>query len=84
MARLIRILTFPLLLAFSFRLTAVTAAQGPIVTLDYGSFEGNLTGNSVKFLGIPFAAPPCVIPILFGNGRSYPSIKDWKPTIRPR
>ena len=67
MARLTRILTFPLLLVFSFRLTAVTAAQGPIVTLDYGSFEGNLTGNSLKFLGIPFAAPPCVIPIFLAT-----------------
>ena len=85
MARLTRILPLPLLLVFSFRLTAaITAAQGPIVTLDYGSFEGNLTGNSVKFLGIPFAAPPCVIPICFGNGHSYPSIKYWEFTIRPR
>ncbi|KIJ95659.1 hypothetical protein K443DRAFT_682874 [Laccaria amethystina LaAM-08-1] len=66
MARLARILPLPWLLVFSFQ-AAVTAAQGPIVTLDYGSFEGNLTGNSVKFLGIPFAAPP------IGNLRFAPA-----------
>jgi hypothetical protein len=85
MARLTKILPLALLLVFSFRPTAaVTAVQGPIVTLDYGSFKGNLTGNLVKFLGIPFAAPPCVIPNCFGNGQSYPSIKYWESTIRPR
>ena len=31
---------------------------GPVITLNYGSFQGNLTGNVVEFLGIPFAAPP--------------------------
>ncbi|EDR10695.1 uncharacterized protein LACBIDRAFT_315360 [Laccaria bicolor S238N-H82] len=68
MARLTRILPLPLLLVFPFQLTAaVTAAQGPIVTLHYGSFKGNLTGNSVKFLGIPFAAPP------IGNLRFAPA-----------
>lgn len=37
------------------------AAQGPIVSLKQGSFQGNATGEIVKFLGMPFAAPPCVI-----------------------
>ncbi|KIK02646.1 hypothetical protein K443DRAFT_677378 [Laccaria amethystina LaAM-08-1] len=68
MARLTKILPLALLLVFSFRPTAaVTAVQGPIVTLDYGSFKGNLTGNLVKFLGIPFAAPP------IGNLRFAPA-----------
>ena len=31
---------------------------GPVITLSYGSFQGNLTGGVVEFLGIPFAAPP--------------------------
>ena len=31
---------------------------GPVITLSYGSFQGNLTGDLVEFLGIPFAAPP--------------------------
>lgn len=34
------------------------AAQGPIVSLKQGSFQGNATGEIVKFLGMPFAAPP--------------------------
>ncbi|KDR73256.1 hypothetical protein GALMADRAFT_1341677 [Galerina marginata CBS 339.88] len=33
-------------------------SAGPIVTLSYGSFQGNATGNVVEFLGMPFAAPP--------------------------
>ena len=36
------------------------AAQGPILSLKQGSFQGNATGEIVKFLGMPFAAPPCV------------------------
>lgn len=35
-----------------------TQETGPIVKLDYGSFQGNQTGELVQFLGIPFAAPP--------------------------
>ena len=31
---------------------------GPVVELSYGSFQGNATGDLVKFLGMPFAAPP--------------------------
>ncbi|PPQ76538.1 hypothetical protein CVT26_013237 [Gymnopilus dilepis] len=37
---------------------AVAANTGPIVTLTYGSFQGNATGDLVQFLGMPFAAPP--------------------------
>ena len=40
------------------------AAQGPIVSLKQGSFQGNATGEIVKFLGMPFAAPPCVFFLL--------------------
>ena len=36
----------------------VLANTGPVITLSYGSFQGNLTGDLVEFLGIPFAAPP--------------------------
>ncbi|KIK02652.1 hypothetical protein K443DRAFT_5934 [Laccaria amethystina LaAM-08-1] len=35
-----------------------SSPQGPFVALHYGSFQGNLTGDSVEFLGILFAAPP--------------------------
>lgn len=56
MTGLTRILPYILSLISSSQLTE--ASQGPIVALDYGSFQGNLTGDSVKFLGIPFAAPP--------------------------
>ncbi|KAF9485003.1 alpha/beta-hydrolase [Pholiota conissans] len=40
--------------------TATTVANitGPIVHLNYGSFQGNTTGTLDKFLGMPFAAPP--------------------------
>ena len=44
----------------SFTQISVTA-QGPIVSLKQGSFQGNATGEIVKFLGMPFAAPPCVV-----------------------
>ncbi|KDR73257.1 hypothetical protein GALMADRAFT_727490 [Galerina marginata CBS 339.88] len=37
---------------------SLSADAGPIVTLNYGSFRGNATGNLVEFLGMPFAAPP--------------------------
>ena len=37
---------------------AVAVNTGPIVTLTYGSFQGNATGDLVQFLGMPFAAPP--------------------------
>ena len=38
--------------------TLSTSSAGPVVKLQYGSFQGNATGDLVKFLGIPFAAPP--------------------------
>lgn len=37
-----------------------TSSTAPTVTLSYGAFQGQATGNLVKFLGMPFAAPPCV------------------------
>ncbi|KAJ6506654.1 Alpha/Beta hydrolase protein [Mycena sanguinolenta] len=45
-----------LLLASPF-LFPVVAANGPIVSLDYGTFLGATDGNLTKFLGIPFARP---------------------------
>ncbi|KAF7325202.1 Carboxylic ester hydrolase [Mycena kentingensis (nom. inval.)] len=33
-------------------------AQGPIVSLDYGAFQGAADGSFSKFLGIPFSEPP--------------------------
>jgi len=32
----------------------------PVVTLPYGSFRGQVVGTTAQFLGMPFAAPPCV------------------------
>ena len=41
---------------------AVTAAtrhtDGPVVGLDYATFEGSSTAGVDKFLGIPYAQPP--------------------------
>jgi len=37
---------------------SVVKADEPIVTLDYGSFQGKTSGSVVEFLGIPLAAPP--------------------------
>ena len=34
---------------------------GPIVTLDKGTFIGATASGVNKFLGIPFAQPPCVV-----------------------
>ena len=31
---------------------------GPVVGLDYATFEGSSTGGVDKFLGIPYAQPP--------------------------
>ncbi|KAJ7766385.1 carotenoid ester lipase precursor [Mycena maculata] len=36
---------------------SVGSACGPIVSLDYGTFEGARDGNLTKFLGVPFARP---------------------------
>jgi acetylcholinesterase len=40
---------------------------GPVITLSYGSFQGNLTGDVVEFLGIPFAAPPYASYLFFST-----------------
>jgi hypothetical protein len=39
-------------------LLATSNTGGPVVTLGYGSFQGNATGALVEFLGMPYAAPP--------------------------
>ena len=31
---------------------------GPVVSLDYATFEGGLGGGTESFLGIPYARPP--------------------------
>jgi hypothetical protein len=57
---------FPVTLGLLGSFTQISvAAQGPIVSLKQGSFQGNATGEIVKFLGMPFAAAPCVIFLLF-------------------
>ena len=43
---------------------SVSSLTGPLVTLDYGSLQGNYSGNTTNFLGIPYAAPPYVLPTL--------------------
>ncbi|KAJ6477769.1 carotenoid ester lipase precursor [Mycena sanguinolenta] len=45
-----------LLLAYQF-LFRIVAADGPTVSLDYGTFLGATDGNLTKFLGIPYARP---------------------------
>ena len=37
---------------------AIRRADGPVVSLDYATFEGASTGGVDKFLGIPYAQPP--------------------------
>lgn len=39
---------------------ATSAKSTPIVELNYGSFQGNITADVESFLGMPFAAPPYV------------------------
>jgi len=48
--------------AFQLLLSVITAsADSPIVTLDYGSFQGFCSAfGTESFLGIPFAQPPYV------------------------
>ena len=50
--------------AFQFVLSVIAASDSggsPIVTLDYGSFQGFCSALSTEsFLGIPFAQPPYV------------------------
>ncbi|KAF8992728.1 Alpha/Beta hydrolase protein [Cyathus striatus] len=50
----------PLLLSSPLHAYAIfaSATSDQIVALDYGSFQGVEDGNLVKFLGMPFAAPP--------------------------
>ena len=36
----------------------IKRAGGPVVSLDYATFEGASTGGVDKFLGIPYAQPP--------------------------
>ena len=36
------------------------AATQPTVRLDNGAFVGTVSGDVKRFLGIPFALPPCV------------------------
>jgi len=37
---------------------ATRRAGGPIVSIDYATFEGASTGGIDEFLGIPYAQPP--------------------------
>ena len=36
----------------------IRRAGGPVISLDYATFEGASTGGLDKFLGIPYAQPP--------------------------
>ena len=40
--------------------TDSSSSSSPIVTLSYGSFQGKVAGTTAQWLGMPFAAPPCV------------------------
>ena len=50
---------------------------GPVVTLSYGSFQGNSTGALVEFLGMPYAAPPyaSLLNFCFDDILMYNSLK---------
>jgi len=37
---------------------ATRRASGPVISLEYATFEGASTGGMDKFLGIPYARPP--------------------------
>ena len=37
---------------------AIRRAGGPVVSLDYATFEGASAGGVDRFLGIPYAQPP--------------------------
>ncbi|KDR82068.1 hypothetical protein GALMADRAFT_135442 [Galerina marginata CBS 339.88] len=54
--------SFPIIwslaILFFTAVNAQTTTPAPTVTLSYGAFQGQPTGNLVEFLGIPFAAPP--------------------------
>lgn len=50
------------LAAWSAQAAAISITHGaPVVQLSYGAFQGMYTDNVMQFLGIPFAAPPCVV-----------------------
>jgi len=46
----------PLLVAFLLRV--IVGTDGPIVSLDYATFQGASGGGIDRFLGIPYAQPP--------------------------
>ena len=48
----------------------LTPRGAPAVQLDQGTFIGTTDGTTNKFLGIPFAQPPCVFPAGVGR-RGY-------------
>jgi len=39
---------------------ALATRDVSLVQLSYGTFQGNMTGNTTSFLGIPYAMPPSV------------------------
>ncbi|KAJ6514477.1 carotenoid ester lipase precursor [Mycena vitilis] len=47
----------PTSILLPFAYFSLSAADGPVITLDYGTFEGADEGNLTKFLGVPFARP---------------------------
>ncbi|KAJ7101176.1 Alpha/Beta hydrolase protein [Mycena epipterygia] len=47
---------FLLVLTTIFSLAA-TKSTSPVVSLDYGTFQGVYDGNLIKFLGVPFSSP---------------------------
>ena len=54
-----KVLFFTLLFSSSCIGVSLSASNtGPVVELNYGSFQGNATEDLVEFLGMPFAAPP--------------------------
>lgn len=59
MSALASFLFLALLLSSScVRVVLSVSNTGPVITLSYGSFQGNASDDLVKFLGMPFAAPP--------------------------
>ncbi|KIM54024.1 hypothetical protein SCLCIDRAFT_1222315 [Scleroderma citrinum Foug A] len=83
-------------LQFALSVIAASDSGSPIVTLDYGSFQGFCSASStVSFLGIPFAQPPVgnlrlnkpVPPSSLGpgvnNATSYANACPQMPTYPP-
>lgn len=59
---------------FALALLPFTAAAGPTVKLDYGTFEGNKNFKGVdSFLGIPFAKAGMAAQILAIRPETFPS-----------